>query len=160
MWRLWLLVGVAGLSFAGGWTVRGWRCAAGETADAHRRVAVAEARGAASVAAAAADARAQTQVRTLTRTLIKEVPVHVGPETDARFGVPWGLVRLHDSAALGVELPTVPEASGWADGEVSPVAASDLGRTVVANYGECRADQARLSALQDWLRAAAASEAG
>ncbi|THD80643.1 MAG: hypothetical protein E7812_07895 [Phenylobacterium sp.] len=115
-------------------------------------VQVTRAAGDVSTAAAARDAQAQTQIRYVTRTQIKETPTYVDAATDAAFGVPVGLVRVHDAAALGLDVSAVPDPAGRADGDASSVAASDLGRAIIANYGECRADQARLAELQDWLR--------
>jgi hypothetical protein len=93
------------------------------------------------------------QIRTFTTTLVREVPVHVDAETDARFPLPVGLVRVHDAAARGVPADAVPDPAGRPDGEASDIAASTLASVVALNYGTCREDQSRLSAWQAWARA-------
>lgn len=94
---------------------------------------------------------AQTVIRWRTRTIIKEIPAHVSPETDRAFALPVGLLRLHDAAALGVPTAEIPAPAGRADGEAGPVAASAFGAAIVENYGTCRADQDRLSRVQAWI---------
>jgi hypothetical protein len=95
-------------------------------------------------------ARRSTLIREHTATLIREVPAHVDAQSDSRFPMPTGLVRLHDAAALGLELSAVPDPAGRADGEASDVAASALASVIAENYGGCREDQARLVAWQSW----------
>jgi hypothetical protein len=86
-----------------------------------------------------------------TRTLIQKVPVYVTPATDARFGnLPWGFVRLHVSAVSGVDPVSI--APGEPDDAPSTVAVSNVLAVDVSNAGSCRADQARMSELQDWIR--------
>ena len=110
-------------------------------------------------AAAQHDAAAQAGIRTVIRTQTREVPIHVTAQTDLRFPLPVGLVRLHDAAALGVDVAQLPDPSGRADDQASPVQDSDLAGALVANYGECRADRQRLIDLQDWVTAARAANA-
>lgn len=155
------------LGFGAGWTVNGWRLNArferiqSSYAEA-LRVATDAARKAeqkARDASAAADQKQveiQERIRTETITLIKEVPTYVTPETDVRYALPVGLVRLHDDAASG-SVSSFPDTASDPDAaarfaEPSPVPASKLGTVIAENYGQCRADQARLAGLQDWLR--------
>lgn len=91
----------------------------------------------------------QIEIRTVTRTIVKEVPVHVTPEADRRYPLPNGLVRVHDAAALGV--PPAELAPVGPDDAPSAASASDLGVAVAENYGACHADQARFADLQDWV---------
>ncbi len=73
-------------------------------------------------------------VREKGETIVKEVPVYVSAETDRRFPLPRGFVRVHDAAATGE--PAGPAAEP--DGEASPIVASAAAETVAGNYAECR----------------------
>jgi hypothetical protein len=96
----------------------------------------------------------QERIRTVTQTIIREVPVYVSPETDARFPVPVGLVRVHDAAAAGDPLPEPSSEPDDAPGnaEASTVTASQLALTLTENYGVCTAELARFGKLQDWIK--------
>jgi len=153
------------LGVTAGWTVRDWKAQADTAADriaaaAAQRVAIASAL---TLERAQADTTSvvereavaeQVRIRTVTETIIKEVPIYVTAEADARFALPVGLVRLHDAAATGRPLS---ESAGEPDGaagnaEASDVPASTLAAMIAENYGVCLADQARFSGLQDWVR--------
>lgn len=95
--------------------------------------------------------RAQVQIRTVYRNIIHEVPAHVTPAIDRAFPLPVGLLRVHDSAALGVPTAQVPDPAGRADEAPGDVTASQFGAVVAENYGVCRADQDRQRRLQAWL---------
>lgn len=82
-------------------------------------------------------------------TIIKQVPVYVTPAADSRCVVPRGFVWLLDSAATGDALPGA--ATGAADAP-SGLALSAVAGSVSANYTGCRANAARLIALQTWAR--------
>ena len=83
-------------------------------------------------------------------TIIKEVPRYVPVQADAACVVPRGFVRLHDAAAAG----TVPDSNtGDADAAPAGVALSAVASTVAANYTDCHVDAARLTSLQQTLRA-------
>ena len=83
-------------------------------------------------------------------TIIKEVPRYVPVQADAACVVPRGFVRLHDAAAAG----TVPNPdTGDADAAPAGVALSAVASTVAANYTDCHVDAARLTSLQQTLRA-------
>lgn len=138
--------------FAAGWKVHDWRDGAAEVHAARAAVTTVQRQAAASQTIAVADQRAQDRIRTVTRTLIERVPAHVTPATDAGFPVPWGFVRLHDAAAAGDDLSAAAADPGRPDGAPSDVKASEAAAAVVANYGSCRADQARLAELQAWGR--------
>ena len=120
-------------------------------AQAHNRL-ITQQRTEVSLAAGAAEVRAQDRIGIVYRTLREEIPTHVSPETDRRFVLPVGLVRLHDAAARGVELSRVPDPAGEPDDAASRVQPSDLAGAVVDNYGACRADAEQLTALQAWVR--------
>lgn len=61
-------------------------------------------------------------------------------------------MRLHDAAAAGDDLSAAAASPARPDGAASDVAASVAAGVIVGNYGACRADQARLAALQAWAR--------
>jgi hypothetical protein len=138
--------------FGLGWQVHDWRDGAAETHWAQAAVKTVQHQAAASQAIAVADQRTQDRVRTVTRTLIEKVPIYVSATTDTRFPLPWGFVRLHDAAAVGDDLSAAAPSPGRPDGAPSDVRASEAAGVVVANYGACHADQARLAELQAWAR--------
>jgi hypothetical protein len=154
MWKLSLFAAAATAigGFAAGWKVHDWRDGAAQVRAAQAAVKTVQRQAAASQAIAVADQRTQDRVRTVTRTLIEKVPVYVTATTDARFPVPWGFVRLHDAAAVGDDLSAAAASPGRPDDAASNVAASEAAGVIVANYGSCRADQARLAELQAWTR--------
>ena len=84
-----------------------------------------------------------------TQTIIREVPVYVTPEADARCVIPVGFVRLHDSAAEGRPV----EPTGTPDAPAEGVSLSTVTETVVGNYGAAHENAEQLRALQDWIRA-------
>jgi hypothetical protein len=142
-------------SFAAGWQVHSWRDGAAQNHAAQAAVKTVQRQAAASQAIAVADQRTQDRVRTVTRTLIERIPTYVSATTDAHYPLPWGFVRVHDAAAVGDDLSAAAPDAGRPDEAASDVAASEAARIVVANYGACRADQARLAELQDWARSMA-----
>jgi len=154
MWKLQVVLTLAAAvaGFAGGWKVHDWRDAAAELAAARSAVAVVQRQAAVSQQVAVASQQAQDHVRTVTRTLIQKVPAYVSPTTDARYPLPWGFVRLHDAAVAGVDLSAAAPGPGGPDDAPSGIAASAAAAVIVANYGDCHADQARLAALQAWAR--------
>lgn len=157
MWRIALLAGVAAIGFASGWRVDEWRHAASDLKAAVHTINKVQAQGQINTAAAAHDVQVQTQIRYVTRTQVKEVPIYVSAQTDRSYPLPIGLVRLHDAAALGLDVSAVPDSAGRADDAAAATKASEFGQAIAGNYGECRADQARLTALQDWITAQVAT---
>lgn len=89
------------------------------------------------------------EIQTVTLNLVQNVRNYVSPKADAACVVPRGFVRLHDEAATG-RVSGVPIAAGQSDDAASGVELSQVGSTVAGNYGSCRADAARLDALQKW----------
>jgi hypothetical protein len=152
MLRLALLGGAAATiaGFCAGWRVHDWRDAAAQVHSAKVAVAALQRQSAVSQAIAVTDQARQDRIRTVTRILTKEIPVYVAPETDVRFALPDGFVRLHDAAAAGLPAgaisPTEP------DDTASDFTFAQAAGVIVANYGECHADQQRLTDLQAWLR--------
>lgn len=107
---------------------------------------------AASQALGQAAAERQVEIQYVTRTQIKEVPTYVTVQTDARFPVPVGLVRVHDAGALGVGVSEIPAPAGKSDGDPSDITASQFGAAVTDNYGACRQSRQQLIDLQTWIR--------
>jgi hypothetical protein len=155
MWRLAALGALlaSAAAFAAGWKVHDWRDAGAELAAARTATAVVQRQDRASLAAAVSDQRTQDRVRVVTRTLVERIPARITAAVDARYPLPWGFVRVHDAAAAGLDLPAFAPGAERADDAPSGVALSEAARVVAANYGDCRADQARLAALQAWTRA-------
>lgn len=95
--------------------------------------------------------KARAEIRYVTRTIVERVPQYVPHQADVQYPIVWGLVRVHDAAATGADPATLPSASGELDGSPSPVKPSYFATVIAENYGQCREDQARLAALQQWV---------
>lgn len=93
--------------------------------------------------------RVQT-IRVQGDTIVKEIPRYVTVVADAACTVPGGFVRLHDAAATGSVLDSDP---GGADAAPSGLPLSAVAGTVADNYTTGHVNAARLTALQDTLRA-------
>lgn len=158
-WKGYAAIGgvMLAVGFAGGWTVRDWKAGADGEAVAQEKVREVtrivyrerdQADATSRIETAAAEA--QAEIRTVTRTLIREVPVYVTPDADARCVVPAGFVRVHDAAAAG---RPVPEPAGVADDAPSGLELSAVAAAVAENYGDvCQANARQLSDLQAWVR--------
>ncbi len=99
----------------------------------------------------------ETQIRWRTRTIIQEAPLVLTPDTDRRYPLPVGFVRLYDASLLGRDLSAIPDPAGRPDDAPSGIAPSAAGAVVAGNNGECLADRARLIGLQQWIRDEAAA---
>lgn len=91
---------------------------------------------------------AKTQIQYVTRTLIKEVPIHVTAESDNRCVVPLGAVRVLDAAATGN--PTISYGPGESADQASGVELSGVVSNVTDNYGYTRELEAQVIGWQDW----------
>ncbi|WP_443747253.1 hypothetical protein [Asticcacaulis solisilvae] len=112
-----------------------------------------EAEGAAITAASGQKAEARAvHIRTVTREIVRRVPQILPPDVAARYPLPAGFVRLHDAAARG-DLPATGGPAAQPDDAPSAVTAADAAAVITGNYGSCSETAARLSALQDWVRA-------
>lgn len=89
-------------------------------------------------------------VRERGETIIREVPVHVTPQADARCTVPVGFVRVHDGAAEN-RVPD-PGDPGNPDAPAPGIALSTVAATVASNYTTCHEVREQLISLQDWVR--------
>lgn len=101
-------------------------------------------RAAVAVPVAAKQEAEQKKIRTVFKTIIKEVPTYVSIN-DCPMSP--GFRVFHDAAAHG----ELPDPARIADAAAVP--APDLANTVADNYQTCHANSARLTGLQDWVRA-------
>lgn len=104
-------------------------------------------------------------IRGETRTITKEVPIYVTVENDAHCGaLPVGFERLHDDTARGRDGLPAARAAADPDGAaaaaaLTPLFLSDVGRALAGNYGACRENAERLTALQAWVKRVSAQGA-
>jgi len=108
---------------------------------------------AATGAAEDATEHAQARIAWRTRTLVEEIPHAMPPASDRAWPLSVGFVRLHDAAALGIDLSGVAAPAGRPDASASRVAPSALAGILARNYGDCRADAAELAGWQAWYAA-------
>lgn len=126
-----------------------------------RRVERAQAEAGSAVEAATERVRVEYRDRYVTQIL--EIPDHVTPETDRRYPLSVGFVRVLDAAAAGADLSATPGPAGLADDAASDVAPSHAAGVIVGNYAGCTDDRAKLLGLQAWVlqtQAAAAATPG
>lgn len=97
---------------------------------------------------AAAEARQKIVHRT--QTLIQKVPEYVTHETDVRFPLPCGFIRLHNAAASGVAASAVPLPAGKTDGDQCDVAASTAAGVIVGNYGLALSLKSEVAGWRSW----------
>lgn len=105
---------------------------------------------------AVAEAAAQNRIITRTITVTQEVPHYVTVQADAVSCIPYGLVRVLDAAALAGPNGSVSPGdlalpAGQSDDACSPVKASVLAASVVANYGTAAQNAEQLNALEAWV---------
>lgn len=91
---------------------------------------------------------AKTKIQYVTRTIIKEVPIHVSPESDSRCVVPLGAVRVLDAAATGN--PAISYGPGESADQASGIELSGVVSSVADNYGYTRELEAQVIGWQDW----------
>lgn len=155
-WKLNLACGAAGLAL-GLYAMNTWHVAQsakalrGQVKEANVQIVREQASDAATQATGEAVATKVDAVQWRTRTIIKEVPVYVTPETDAAFGnLPDGFVRLHDAAALGTTpIPFGTGQSAGAPGEIAPSVAI---AGIVDNYGTCNVWREQVLGWQAWYK--------
>lgn len=97
-----------------------------------------------------ANAEAKQKIVYRTQTLIQKVPEYVTPQTDARFPLPCGFIRLHDAAANGLDVAAVPLPAGKSDADECPVAASTAASIIVGNYGLALGWKADANTWRSW----------
>lgn len=97
-----------------------------------------------------ANAEAHQQIITVTQHTIQKVPTYVTPETDKRFPLPCGFVRLHNAAASGVEPEAVSIPAGHTDADECPVTASQASSIIAGNYGLALGWRTDLKTWEKW----------
>jgi hypothetical protein len=80
--------------------------------------------------------------------IIKQVPVYITKDADAKCDVPTGFVVLHDSASRN----EVPDATRKSDVTTSTIKISGVAETVVDNYTTYHEVAQQLRSLQEWVR--------
>ena len=80
--------------------------------------------------------------------IIKQVPVYITKDADAKCDVPTGFVVLHDSASRN----EVPDPTRKVDGTTSEVKISGVAETVVENYTTYHQVAEQLRSLQEWIK--------
>jgi len=80
--------------------------------------------------------------------IIKQVPVYITKDADAKCDVPTGFVMLHDSASRN----EVPDPTRKVDGTTSEVKISGVAETVVDNYTTYHQVAEQLKSLQEWIK--------
>lgn len=88
------------------------------------------------------------EIQYVTRTIIKEIPIHVTSESDDRCIIPLGAVRVLDSAATGN--PKITYAPGESPDQASGIELSGVVSSVTDNYGYTRELEAQVKGWQDW----------
>lgn len=81
--------------------------------------------------------------------IIKEIPVYVTPENDAACTINNGFVRLWNDANQGA----VSDAAPGTDAAPAEVSLSDVGQQKAIESRVCHETEAKLEALQEWVRA-------
>jgi len=80
--------------------------------------------------------------------IIKQVPVYITKDADAKCDVPNGFVVLHDSASRN----EVPDPTRKVDGTTSAVKISGVAETVIVNYTTYHQVAEQLKSLQEWIK--------
>ena len=80
--------------------------------------------------------------------IIKQVPVYITKDADAKCDVPTGFVMLHDSASRN----EVPDPTRKVDAGTSEVKISGVAETVTDNYTTYHQVAEQLKSLQDWIK--------
>jgi hypothetical protein len=76
------------------------------------------------------------RIRVVTRTIIQKVPVHVTPEIDRRYPVPFAFVRVWNASASGRPVSEIALPPGKSDSDPSPTPISAVAAAAAANNGE------------------------
>lgn len=91
-------------------------------------------------------AKVQRKEAEAARTIIEKVPYYVR-ETVTVSCVSYGLVRVLDAAALGLDPAELRLPAGKSDDACTGLTPADLARSVASNYAAARADAAQLDGL-------------
>lgn len=101
---------------------------------------------------AAKDAATQQALATHATVVTKEIPVYVTAHQDATGCVTWGMLRVHDAAALGVDPSSLQPPGGQSDDACSTVKPSAFAAAVAGNYAIAIANAAQLNDLEADIR--------
>lgn len=107
-----------------------------------------EAQMALSQATGEAEAAQQAALTAKARVITREITHYVTTAQDAHGCVTWGMLRLHDAAALGVPADTLVPPAGQSDDACSPVKPSDFMAAITGNYAVAWANAEQLNALE------------
>lgn len=80
--------------------------------------------------------------------IIKQVPVYITKDADAKCDVPTGFVVLHDSASRN----EIPDPTRKVNGTTSTVKISEVAETIVENYTTYYQVAEQLKSLQEWIK--------
>lgn len=94
------------------------------------------------------EATAQQKIVTQIQTIEKEVIKHVPDTTNC---ITYGVLRVLDASARGVDPDSVPLPTGQSDGTCAGVTPSTLVTIIADNYGAARANAEQLAALQAFI---------
>ncbi len=107
--------------------------------------------------AALAEAKAQQAIATDTRTVTREITIHV-PQTQPC--IPYGLVRVLDDAATGNDTANAPITAGQSDDACTGISWRAFAGDLADDYASGRANAEQLNALEaDVTRLVAAANA-
>lgn len=112
-----------------------------------------KAQDATTLAAALTEAQAQQRLALQHATIIQKVPIYVTAKQDSSTCVTYGLVRLHDAAALSVDPASLQLPAGKSDDDCTPLKASALATGIVDNYAAANANAEELTGLQAYEKA-------
>lgn len=104
-----------------------------------------------------ANAFAHQKIVTVTQHILQKVPVYITPQTDARFPLPCGAVRLHDAAASGSDPSAIPLPAGKSDADQCDVTASYAARIIASNYALALGWKADVQTWEKWYADQAAN---
>lgn len=156
IWRPLAVSAAIGLTIGSGctWRVRDMMAAesrlAAERANTKAAVRVIAKTDKAARITSAVSARVETQqarTRIIYRDIIREVPVYVSPETDRRYPLPVGFVRVLDAAAGQT---TVPDGPRQSDDDPSAVTASVAAGVLTDWAGMYYACRAQVVGWNEW----------
>lgn len=112
----------------------------------------------AAIAAATGQVIVQEKIVTRTVQIQKEIPIYV---QDSSNCITWGLVRVLDAGANGVDPATLNLPAGQLNESCAPFGSQLLADRIVGNYGLSRQNAEQLTGLQAYaLRLKAALESG
>ena len=92
------------------------------------------------------------KVVTVTKTITKEIPAHVPPDSACHTPT-YGLVRVLNAAATGASLGDQPAPAGQSDDACAPISWDQFAEALANDYGIGRQNNEQMNALQASVRA-------